>query len=149
MGVDTQLYLSTRWEADDIKAVLERTCEKEVDVISHHNISVGFFTFNVGQRRISVFMNNFTPLGSLTLLSMRADEESHRILKGVARTLGGLFMPYDTDGLCDWIDGGMNDHNGLPYFVKYAIVEDGIDPHDADELLASMKRWREQMKGAK
>ena len=34
MGVDTKLYLNTRWELDDIKTVLERTQGKKVTIRS-------------------------------------------------------------------------------------------------------------------
>ncbi len=29
----------------------------------------------------------------------------------------------------------------MPYFVKYAIIEDGVDHHDLEGLIKSMRRW--------
>ena len=145
MGVDTKLYLSTRWEADDIKTVLERTSGETVTVRSNHGIAVGFYSFDVGNRSIWVHLNYHTAVGPLTMLAMRADEESHLLLRRVALTLGGLFMRYDSDEQCELIEGAMNEHDGLPYFVKYAIVNDGIDPRDIDALAESKKRWHEHV----
>lgn len=144
MGVSTKLYLNTRWGLDDIKAIMERTQGKKVKIKSNHDIAPGFFTFTTGGQDVSVFINDQIPTGTATMLMMYATDEAHKLLKGIADVLGGILMDSDYDGQCQLINGAMYEEDGLPYFVKYAIIKDGIDPKDTQALLDSKKAWHER-----
>ncbi len=144
MGVDTHLYLNTRWDLNDIIKVIERTQNKKVEVKAHEGMILGYFDFNVGERRIFVHLNSQTPIGSATYLSLHADEEAHKILKDIADVLGGILEYFDSDGKCEMIDGSLWEEDGLPYFLKHAIIEDGIDNHDLPALKQSISNWYDQ-----
>ena len=145
MSVDAKLYLNTRWELDDIKRVLERTQGKEVTVKSNHDISLGYFNFFVGDRMIHIFANSHTPIGEATYLSMASNTEGRKILKDIAQVLGGVFMENDYDGKCELIEGAMCEGDGLPYFIKFAIVHDGIDADDLHAFIASKQAWHKRI----
>ncbi|MFA5937401.1 MAG: hypothetical protein WC822_06025 [Candidatus Paceibacterota bacterium] len=143
MGVDTKVYLNTRWNLDNIKTIIERTQNTKVEIESNHSFAPGYFTFTLPEKKRIIHVHSYTttPLGTATLLSMRSDEEGKQILKGIAEVVGGMFMDNDVDGKCDFIMGALTDEDGLGYFVKYALVHNGIDNHDIKGLLKSMNDW--------
>lgn len=141
MSVDTKLYLNPKWELEDIITVLERTQGKKVKVESCHKTSPGMFHFNVGDRMITVFTNHETPIGTVTYLSLGANNEAIKIFRDVAEILGGLLQPEDTREIHEMIQGKLDDEDAMPYFVKYAILHDGIEPDDLKGLLDSVKKW--------
>jgi len=145
MGVDAKLSLNPRWGLDDIVKVLERTQKQKVKVESCHKISAGFYYFNVANRNIAVFVNALFPTGSVTELSLSSDKQGIRILRDVANVFGGVLMESDSDGNCELINGAMFEHDGLPYFVKYAIVHDGIKPDDTQAFIDSMRKWHKEV----
>lgn len=145
MGTSTILYLNPKWEIRDIADVLERTQGKEVQIEPQSVSIVGCFNIFVGDRRIFSIVNNRTPIGTMTYLSLGANEEGKKILRDIAEVLGGLFMDNDYDGKCELITGNADEDDGLPFFLKYAIVKDGIDPKDTEAFLKSMQELRKKL----
>jgi hypothetical protein len=147
MSICTQLYLNTRWELDDIKTVIERVTGDKVEVKSNHDTSIGFYWFLLTKkkRQISVFTNNRTPIGSTTYLSMGANDEGHKILKAIAEVFGGIYVDNDCDGKCELINGNIDDGDALAYFLKYAIVDDGIKKDDLKGFIKSMNQWYDRI----
>ena len=149
MGVDTHLYLNPKWELRDIITVLERTQKKPAEVKVHNGSLLGCYEFYVGKnkRRIFVIVNTDLPTGAVTYMSMNSDDESLKIFRDVAKVLGGILMERDSDGECEIIEGNMNEEDALPYFLKYAIVDKGIDPDDTQALLKVKKQWEKEIEG--
>lgn len=142
MSVDTILYLNPKWEIRDIATVAERTQGKEVKVEALQGSIVGCFNIFVGDRRIFAITNYQTPIGVATYLSIGANEESKRILRDIAEVFGGLLQPEDYNEDYELIQGKLYEDNGLPFFIKHAIVHDGIDPEDTEAFLQSMQNWK-------
>ena len=145
MSVDTNLYLNPKWEIRDIARVAELTQGKETKTEALGGSLVGCFNIFVGDRRIFAIINNQTPIGTMTYLSLGANEEGKKILRDIAEVLGGLFMDNDFDSKCELIEGNASEHDALPFFVKYAIVHDGIDPDDIEAFLKSMQGLRKEL----
>ncbi len=149
MGEDTHLYVGHRWGADDIKAVIERTQATKVEVQSHHDIGIGYFdfTFSVGKnsRRMHVHTDASLPTGPATLLSLGANPQAVEIMRAIANCLGGILEPSDSSGDCQVIDGSFTDEDGLQYFLKYALVHDGVEHDDEQGFSESMAAWRKEM----
>lgn len=145
MSVNTILYLNPKWEIRDIATVAERTQGKEVRVEALQGSIVGCFNIFVGDRRIFAITNNQTPIGVATYLSIGANEGGKRILRDIAEVLGGLFQPEDYNENYELIQGEVYEGNGLPFFIKYAIVNDGIDPKDTEAFLQSMQKLRKEL----
>lgn len=151
MGVDTELYIDNRWELDDIKTVIERIAGENIKVSSYHTTSVGFYHFTLPKmgRSIDVFVNARTPIGTATLLTLESDDEAHKLFESIAEIFGGIYMENDSDGKCRFITGAVDDGDKLPYFIKYAIIEDNIDPDDIKEFIMSMNKWYKRVTSAK
>lgn len=149
MGVDTHLYLSSKWQLRDIKTVLERTQHKDVKIIACESFNIGCFQIYVGKREIFTITNSHSPLGSATWMSLHADDEAHQIFKDIANVLGGIIEYYDTDGKCEMFDGAISDENGIAYFVKYAILHDGVDIDDFKGFIQSVNKWFDETSGTK
>jgi hypothetical protein len=141
MGVDTKLYVNSRWQLEDIVHII-KSKYGEVTIKSNHDFSIGYFNLFFGKRMMHVFCNTATPLGAATLLSLGCDDEAHEILKSIAERIGGAFIDNDVDDKCELINGNMWEENALPYFLKYAIVHDGIDPDDTNALVKSRADWQ-------
>lgn len=148
MSVDTKLYLNPRWELRDIVTVLERTTQKEV-TIKHCDGKelLDCFEVFVGKRRIFLIVNSSLPTGSVTYMSLGSDDEAIKIFKDVANILGGILMENDCDGKCEIIEGAMWEENSLPYFVRHAIVDEGIMPDDINGLKKIVTDWNKKYKG--
>jgi len=143
MSVDTKLYLNPRWELRDIVTVLERTTQKEV-TIKHCDGKelLDCFEVFVGKRRIFLIVNSSLPTGSATYMSLGSDDEAIKIFKDVAEVLGGILMENDCDGECEIIEGAMWEEDKLPFFLKCAIIDDGINPDDIDALKKFVTEWK-------
>jgi len=151
MSVTTNLYLNTRWELDDIKKVIERITGEKVEVTSNHDTSIGFYHFILPkmQRQISVFTDSRTPIGHATSLSLGANEQGHKLLKDIAEVFGGIYIDNDCEGKAEIINGAMDEGDALPYFIKYAIVDDGVDADDINGFLKSMHTWHQRIEANK
>jgi len=145
MSVDTILYLNSRWELDDIKKVIERTQQTKVVVHSNHDISTGFFNFIFNDRRMSVFTNHSTPIGTATYLSLGWNSEAVKIMRDIATVFGGVLIEEDSSGNAEFINGNMNDDDKLAYHLKYAIVDNGIEPDDLQGFIDSMRKWYKEI----
>ena len=74
MGTSTKLYVSSRWELEDIKTIIENRFDVKIKVKDCSKTSIGMFqfVFKVGDnyRSMAVFVNHSTPLGVVTYLSL-------------------------------------------------------------------------------
>ena len=143
MGVDTKLYINTKWKLDDIISVIERLWNEKPEINSHHEFAPGYFTltFKNHNRMIHCHAYVDTPIGTATLLDMGANDQSHDLFISIAGVLGGLYMDNDCDGDCKMLAGKLWNQDGLQYFLNYAVIHDNIDSHNAVEFLQSMNNW--------
>ena len=142
MGVNTHLYLNTRWGLDDILDVIERTQGEKPQIESHHSFAPGYFTFEFKERRLNIHTQSQLPTGVVTLLSFSSNPEGIKILRDIAKTFGGILMESDFEGKCEIIEGNLCEEDGLAYFLKYAIVHDGIEPDNMEALVRSKQEWQ-------
>ena len=145
MSVDTKAYINSKYDLKDVQQFLGRHCG-EVKIESHHDFAPGYFTFTMPKigRMIHVHSHSETPIGPCTLLVMNSDEQGQEIMRSVCDTFGGLFMAEDTSGNIDMISGKLTTEDGLPYFVQYAILQDGIEADDFHGLVKSMSQWYDE-----
>jgi hypothetical protein len=141
MGQSCNLYLNTKWTPDEIKDVMERI--SGVKVQWKPTGQAGFDYLIGGDFQISCFWNNQTSVGNLTTLSRGAS--GAELLKQVAKVFGGLFEANDYDGNMEFIEGKANESNALPYFTRYAIVKDGINPNSIPEFIKSIDKWKKEI----
>jgi len=151
MGIDTVLLLSSRWELDDLKTVVEKWLETKVKVRDCSKTSVGMFYFNfkfAGElRSMCIFVNHVSNLGACTCLSLSHDKQSVEIMTKIAKVFGGFFMENDSVGKYEQIDGMFSEGDGLNYFLKYAIVNNElVDENDLRGLNESIHKWHDRVR---
>lgn len=144
MGIDTTLTISSKWKLEDIANVLNHTQNQEA-TIEPCKDQPNCYNIFIGTKQIFVITNTTTPLGTATWLSLRSNDEAHKIFKDIASVLGGLFQASDYEGTYELIEGNINNNNGLPYFIQYAIVHDGINPNDLSSLLSCIVKWYQKV----
>lgn len=157
MTVETILYLSSEWELNDIKTVIEKHLGYDVKVESCHKTSIGFFHFFLSKkekqsRMMSVFMNSKTPIGSCTQLRLGCDKEAIAIMTKIADVFGGILEEDDCKGKLDMIEGALRDSDGIPYFYKYALIQNKFgddkygkpDNKDLKGLNRTISEWGKQ-----
>ncbi len=81
-------------------------------------------------------------IGTFTLLSRGA--QGIKLFRDIAEVTGGLLQTSDYNGTLEIIEGKVTENNALPYFLRYAIVNDGIKPDDIEGLQNSMSRWYDE-----
>jgi hypothetical protein len=145
MGQSTNLYLNTKWDFDVIKDVIERL-HGEVKVRTYESIpSMVNIDLPKLKRSMYIHFSASTPIGTMTLLSMGANEQGQEIMRSIAKCLGGLVMDNDCDAELEMIQGSTSTEDSTPYFVNYAITHDGIDPDDIEGILKSRQKWYKEI----
>ena len=145
MSVDTRLYVSDRWELRDIKQVIKTHLGQTVAVKSYHEVALGMFMFDFGGRSMWVHTHTDTPIGTATMLSLGMNQEAIKIMRTIAGVLGGILEESDCEHQCEMIRGSFWDEDGLPYFLKYAIIHDKINPDNIEELKTSIEEWHKKI----
>ncbi|NVL91222.1 MAG: hypothetical protein HWN69_09595 [Desulfobacterales bacterium] len=140
MGVDANLYLNTRWELYDIIRLIERTQNTKVKVETPISFDPGFHRFELdGSAIIYVHPYHQSPLGSCTLLVMPDVKRARKIFKDIADVLGGFieWNDHHEPRVCEIVEGKMCEEDGLPFYLKHAILIDGISSDSLDEFILS------------
>lgn len=169
MGAATKLYISKRFELRDIKEVMENHLDLKVQSRRKKNImkkvyyekfkievlpthDVGYVTFNFiykgHQRNMSVFDNTDLPIKGMYELHLGSNEEAIEIMKTIANVLGGLIEENDCGdkGIYE-IHGMLSENNGLPYFIKWAILNNKIKSEDdLVGLNEAIHQWHDEIR---
>ena len=151
MGTSTKLYVSSRWQIEDIKTIIENKFKVEVTVKDCVEISIGMFqfmfTFKQQNRMMSIFSNSETPLGSAIQLNMSYNDDSIIIMETIAGILGGIIQKRDYEETYMMIPGKFIESNALPYFFKRAMLLDKMeDENDLVGLNKYIHEWYDEIK---
>ena len=149
MGVDARLLLNPRWDIEDIVDVLETYLSiKTEKVESRAKIHSTYFNvFCDNGRMINLHFNYNTPLGTATLLSLRANNEAQNMLIGIAKILGGFYNAEDYNDNWEDYRGLFWEEDGLPYHYKYAAIHNKItDNDDMLGLKQSIAEWHTSLR---
>lgn len=145
MSVDTTLRISSEWSLYEIANALKVATAREtsIQVVDSKGLEDCAY-INVGERQLFVSRHSVTPIGDCTYISLHSNDDAHFILKSLAKIIGGIYQENDYEDKYELINGEISEENGLPYFIKYAIIHDGIKHDDIDGLLTSMNKWYEK-----
>ncbi len=150
MGSDTRLYVSSEWELNEIKQVIETRFDTKVKVKDCSKTSIGMFWFSFktakANRLMSIFTNTKTPIGNVTQLGLGTDEESIHIMTKIAKVLGGMLQENDcgdsSETRLQQFQGLFSEQNGISYFYKHAILSGDItNENDLVGLNESIHKW--------
>lgn len=150
MGIDTHLYISYRFEVEDVKTVLEKHlgCEN-VKIENSHTPSMFIvpFTFE-GENRGMHVHHTHLPTGPCLMLSLGHNEQATRIMRTIARAIGGILEENDCTGKMEVIDGKLSDENGLQYFLKWAVLNNKMPGDTIPEFNQAIHDWHADIKTA-
>lgn len=147
MGIDTHLYINSKWRIDEIIAVIESRLDTKVNVERTQSADYVVLGFKYKtERRISLFMDSHTPIGYFTYMSLGFNEEAVEIMTIIGKVFGGLLEENDCDCKMEFIEGDLDERNALPYFMNYAVIHDKANPNSLVDLIKSIKKWETDIK---
>lgn len=170
MSQSTKLYLSKRWELRDIIEVMENHLDLKEQTRIKKNIAKKYyiekfkievapsydftfwnlnFVYNNHNRQMVVFPNTDLCIGNLWELHLGYNDEALEIMTKIAEVLGGLLEENDcSDKGIKEIQGMIRETDGLPYFLKHAIIENKLkDNDDIKGLNEYIHRWCDKIRG--
>jgi len=148
MGTDTKLYISQKYELDDIKTVIEKYLKVKVNVKSCHTTAIGMFSFHFKYKtNRMMYVHQSCERAGYFLLSLGCNEEAIEIMTKIAEVMGGMVDEDDCDSKSDVeYDGMLSGCNGLSYFLKYAALNNELEnENDLVGLNTSIHKWHEGM----
>jgi len=172
MSQTTKLYISKRFELRDIKEVMENyldlkvqirkkkvaggkyiTEKFKIEVVPTQDIGfVNFnFIYNNKQRRMAVFSDTDLCIKNLYELHLGYNDDSIEIMTKIAKVFGGLLEENDCGdkGITE-IQGMFSENNGLPYFLKYAIIHNQLSNiDDLKSFNEAIYKWHDEIKDSK
>ena len=144
MGVDTRLIINSKWSLEDIKETVRAHLDVSVEWRATHTPSYNIFVFTHEgeERQMNVHTSYPTPIGPAVLLSLRHNDQAVRIMTVIAKALGGFLQPEDYAATYECFEGILYNDDGLPYFLKHAVIHDELkDNHDFHGLNESIHKW--------
>ncbi len=150
MGETTKLYLNSKIELDDIKDVIENHLKVKVDIESCHTISLGmyhfFFEYKT-KRTLTIFAGTDLATRNMIELHLGSNKEAIEIMRKIAEIFGGLLDKNDcNDKGMEEIVGMLDEHDGLPFLLRQAIIENKLkDNDDIKGFKKYIKEWNKRM----
>lgn len=147
IGVDTHLYISNRFEVEDIKTVLENHlgCEN-VKIENSHTPSMFIMTFTLeGGNRSMHIHHTSLPTGPAIMLSLSHNEQAIRIMRTIGKAIGGILEERDDNGKMEVINGQLSDQDGLQYFLKWAVLNNKMPGGSIPELNQAIHDWHDRV----
>jgi hypothetical protein len=75
------------------------------------------------------------------------NDEAKEIMSKIASVIGGYYVPDDCRDTGEMIDGMVFEGDGIPYFVKHAMITNQMtDNDDMAGLQAAIKAWNKKHK---
>jgi hypothetical protein len=145
MGVDTKLYINPRYTVENIRDCIEAHLKTKVTLEVPENMSgMYMLLFKDGNddRQMYVFPSSNTPIGIFTQLHLRHWGRAVEIMRAIGEVFGGLLQPEDCTEEFEMIYGKLNEGNGIPYFIKYALINNYMTSEDdMDGLKQAIDEW--------
>lgn len=157
MGVDSNLYINARYGTEDVAKLIEKHIPlkegSKVEIINTHTPDyhvIAFEPLDSHARQLSCFTGSDTPLGPSTHLMYRSNDEGIAIFRALANVVGGYLEESDSTGTLECITGRLSENNGLPYFIRYALINNEMkDEDDVQGLLDSIKKWEKECRDSR
>lgn len=141
MGTDTGLYLSNRWDIEDVMAVIENHLDVKPELrhtsMPTYNLLV--FEYQGETRQLNIHTSCDTPLGKFMQINLGKWGKCDEIITTIAEVLGGLYFEQDTDGKFEFIDGRLSENDKLSYHLKHAVIEDKAET--LLDVAKSIRKW--------
>ena len=146
MGLDRKLFISNRWDVEDVKDTLESLFSVKVkyDHTCSPDYSMLHFTYQDDPRSMSVFTGYEVGGFKGVLLSLGAGGKSDEIFKAVAERLGGFYNQQDCDS--NYVEYPFVASGSLEYLLKDAIKTGATDGRNSEAFREYLKKSEEESK---
>ena len=151
MSIDSKLYINQRFDERDIRDILTNHIGainvKTVTSSATPEMLIIYFTLNGKNRMMFYHLKSETPLGIVGLLSLSSNDQTKEIFTKIANVIGGFFIHEDTNDNGKMIYGMAFEEDGLPWFIKQAMVQGEMkDNDDLTGLSRFIEKWNEYHK---
>jgi hypothetical protein len=141
MGVDTQLYISHRWNVEDVRDVLTRRLGYKVKTeLSDSSPTYFRLIFNTGGEYDRILhVHTDSEIGGFPAINMnfRSNDEGIAILRKLAESFGGLFAEEDCSGTFEEIQAP--DQGNAAYVLKECLKTNPRAGSDTDTLVEMLR----------
>jgi hypothetical protein len=146
MGLDRKLFISNRWDVEDVKDTLESLFSTKVKYEATHSPDYSMLHFTVGddQRSMSVFTGYEVGGFKGVLLSLGASGKSNEIFKALAERLGGFYNEQDCDS--NYVEYPFIASSSLEYLLKDAVKTGATDGRSSEAFREYLKKSEEESK---
>jgi hypothetical protein len=132
MGVDRRLFISNRWNVQDVKETVESLFDLKIDYQPTHSPDYATLLFKLGEdenRQLNVHINYEHGGFRGLLLTLSTYGKSEEILKGLAERLGGFYNHEDFNDT--WEEFPYVAAGDLEFLVKKAVKTGATDGRDS------------------
>lgn len=137
MGVDAKLFISNRWQVQDIIDVVDKRFNAKAYFENPSKMcDYGRVSFDIEGTNRSISVHNNSVQGGFTgmLLTLRANTQGQGILIAIAQSLGGIYQEKDSDE--DYQVFDVPGHGNAQFLLDEAIKQDPSLGDDIGRLAA-------------
>jgi len=143
MATASKLYMSHKWDLQEIKDLIENYTKYSVEIKTkpkiHPNCSV--FTLSDGTN-INVHTDGETPIGDAVLLTTFSQATGLPVLEVIQRIFGGLLQPDDCEEIFKMEEGFFSKEKGIMYHFRQAVINRKVTgTSDIDGLSKAIDDW--------
>jgi hypothetical protein len=146
MGLDRRLFISDRWDVEDVQHTIDSLFSTKAKYIPTHSPDYSILNFAYGddQRSLSVFTGYEVGGFKGVLLTLGAGGKSDEIFKAVAERLGGFYNPQDSDS--NYVEYPFIASGSLEFLLKDAIKTGATDGRNSEAFREYLKKSEEESK---
>jgi len=139
MGVDTKLYISHRWNINDIKDVLQNRLNCDVK-ITFNEFAPNYVNLHFKERMLHIHTDSQVSGFPAILLSFRSNPEGIGILELLAETFGGILQVQDCNN--DALIFDQPDYGNNAFLLNEALKNDPRSGNDLEKFNKFTKQWK-------
>ena len=151
MSVSAKVITNAKYNAGDVKTILENM-KGVTDLKMRSTHSCGYTVLNfefkkyedgeVEQRQMNIFTNCNDYGLPCTMIDLGAWGSAEFILEKIWKIFGGFYCKNDCEDIWENCAGSLAEKNGLPYFIKEALLSGTMkNENDGKGLIKHMKDW--------
>lgn len=146
MGLDRRLFVSDRWDVQDVQETLENLFDTKVEYVPTHSpdYSILNFTVDGDVRSMSLFQGYEVGGFKGLLMTLGASGQSDRIFKSLAERLGGFYNEYDSDS--NFVEYQYVASGNLEFSLKQAVKTGATDGRNSEAFREYLVKSEEQYK---
>lgn len=142
MSVDRELFVSDRWDVQDVQDALKNILGVTVKYEHTHSpdYAILLFTYNGENRQANCHVNYDKGGFKGLLVTLGAWGSSEFILKELGKRFGGFYQPTDSED--KWEEIQYTAGHNLEYLLHDALKEGKTDGRDVDGFIKYLENYK-------